>query len=130
MAISGFSGTLAGSSSGALSSIESMTVGGLTLGFDLIRTVADTNRVGEHLPLGVEDGPITVTLVYVKTLYNALRNAVLAQTSETWTLTDAGASTHVGTGFVASVSEVQYGTGGHASYQVTIMPATKWAFTA
>lgn len=130
MAISGYSATLAGSSSGSITQIESITVGGLNLGFDLIRTFGDTNRVGEHLPLGVEESPIEVTISYVKTLYNSLRNALLAQTSETWTLTDSGASTHVGTGYVASVSGKKLGTDGHAFYTVTLMPATKWAFTA
>jgi len=130
MAISGYSGTLAGSTTGAVSGIESISVGGVTLNFDEIATVADTNRVAEHLPLGVVEGPMTVTIRYVKAIYNSLRNAVLGQTSETWTLTDAGASTHVGTGIVASVSDLQLGTANHAVFTCTIMPTTKWAFTA
>jgi len=128
--MSGFSGTLAGSTSGSVTGIENITIGGLTLDRDLIRTIGDTNRVGEHVPLGVEEGDITVTINWNKTIYNALRNALLAQTSETWTLTDAGSSTHVGTGFVSKVGEVPLNATAHATFDVALTPATKWAFTA
>lgn len=130
MSISGYSATLVGSTSGAITGIRSVSVGGVTLNFDEVRTVADTNRVSTHLPLGVAEGPMTVTLDYNKTIYNALRNAVLAQTSETWTLTDAGSSTEAGTGYVASVTDRLLGTEAAATLQATLMPATKWTFTA
>ena len=130
MAINGYGLTLVGGSTGAITGIESVSVGGLTLKFDEIATVADTNRVVENLPLGVREGPMTVTIRYVKTIYNSLRNALLAQTSETWTLTDSGSSTEAGTGYVASVTDRQLGTGAHSTFSVTLMPATKWTFTA
>jgi hypothetical protein len=130
MAISGYGATLAGSTTGAITGIERLSVGGLTLNFDEVATVGDTNRVAEHVPLGVVEGPITLTIKYVKAIYNSLRNALLAQTSETWTLTDSASSTHVGSGTVASVSDEELGTGGHSVFQCTIMPATKWVFTA
>ncbi len=128
--MSGFSGTLAGGTTGSITGIESISIGGLTLSHDLIRTIGDTNRVGEHLPMGVEEGNLEVVVNWNKTIYNACRNAVLGQTSETWTLTDAGSSTHIGTGYLTSVGAVELGTGAHATFRLTITPATKWAFTA
>lgn len=130
MAINGYGLTLAGSTTGSITGIESITVGGLELDFDEIATVADTNRVVENLPGKVREGPLTVTIAYAKTLYNACRNAVLAQTSQTWTLTDSGSSTHAGTGYVQSVSGKNLDTNGHATFRLTIRPATKWTFTA
>jgi hypothetical protein len=130
MAISGYSLTLVGSTTGAITGVESVAIGGITVATDEIATVADTNRVVENLPLGVREGPMTVAIAYVKTLHATLRTNLLTIASETWTLTDGGASTHVGTGFITGVSDLTYSVDGHATYTLTLTPQTKWAFTA
>jgi len=133
MAISGYSATtsLTGSTTGALvGDIQSITVGGLTLDFSEVKGVGDTNRIPTNLPMTVREAPMEVVMTYVKTLYDAARDAAKAQTSETWTLTDADSSTHIGTGYISGVSGLNYDTDGHATYTITITPATTWAFTA
>ena len=133
MAISGYSATtaLTGSTTGALiGDLQSVTVGGVTLDFSEVKEVDDTNRIPTNLPMTVREAPMEVVMTYVKTLYDAARDAVKAQTSETWTLTDAGSSTHIGTGYISGVSGLNLDTDGHAAYTITITPATTWAFTA
>ncbi|MDX9780776.1 MAG: hypothetical protein RBT66_07040 [bacterium] len=130
MGQSGYGMTLAGGTTGSLSGVESVTIGGLELDFDEIATVADTNRIVENLPTKVREQPMEVTLKWNKTVYNACRTALLAQTDEEWTLTDAGSSTHIGNGFVRSVGSVNLDTDGHQRYTVSIQPKTSWAFSA
>jgi len=133
MPISGYSATaaLTGSTTGALiANFQSVTVGGVTLDFSEVKEVDDTNRIPTNLPMTVREAPMEVVMTYVKTLYDAARDAVKAQTSETWTLTDAGSSTHIGAGYISGVSGLNFDTDGHATYTITITPATTWAFTA
>jgi hypothetical protein len=130
MSITGYGLTLAGASTGSITGIKSISIAGLTVASDEIATVGDTNRVVENLPLGVREGPMTVTIKYVKALYATLRTAALALASEVWTLTDVESSTHVGSGFISGVGEKTLGTDGHATFTLTITPATKWVFTA
>ena len=133
MPISGYSATaaLTGSTTGALiANLQSVTVGGVTLDFSEVKEVDDTNRIPTNLPMTVREAPMEVVMTYVKTLYDAARDAVKAQTSETWTLTDAGSSTHIGAGYISGVSGLNFDTDGHATYTITITPATTWAFTA
>lgn len=130
MAISGYGLTLAGASIGALTGVKSISVGGLELDFDEIKTVSDTNRITEHLPLAVREQPMEVTFVYNKTIYDTLRDAVKAQTEDTFTLTDSENSTHVGLGYVGKVGSKNLDTDGHAVFSATLQPKTSWAFTA
>lgn len=130
MAINGYGLTLAGSTTGSITGIEGISIGGIELEFDEIATVADTNRVVESLPGKVREGDMTVTIAYAKTLYGACRTAVLSQTLNTWTLTDSGGSTHVGAGYVKNVGGKNLDTNGHATFTLTIRPQTKWVFTA
>jgi hypothetical protein len=130
MSISGYGLTLAGSVSGSITGVKSVSIGGLTVATDEIATVADTNRVVENLPLRVREAPMVVTIKYVKALYATLRTNLLTLASETWTLTDVESSTHVGTGYLTGASEKTLGTDGHAQFTLTITPATSWAFTA
>jgi len=88
------------------------------------------SRIIENLPLGVREQPIEVDLVYVKTLYNTLRNAALAQTEDAFTLTDVEGSTHVGDGIVSKCGDVNLGSDAHAQFTVTLTPITSWVFTA
>lgn len=130
MATSGYGLTLTGGTTGALAGdIEDVTVGGLTVDFSEVKQVGDTNRIPENLPMTVREAPMEVTLTYDETIYNTLRTNIKALTEETWTLTGADSSTHVGTGFIASVSGLSKNTDGHAVYTVTIQPKTSWAFT-
>lgn len=86
-------------------------------------------RLVESLPMGVRESPIEVTLVYAKTLYDAMLGALAARTEDEWTLTDSGGSTHVGDGRVAKVGNIQFGADGHATFTVTLTPTTVWSFT-
>lgn len=130
MAITGYSLTLVGSTSGAMAGVKNVSVGGLELDFDEIATVSDTNRVVENLPTKVREQAMEVTFKYTKAIYNTLRTALLAQTSETWTLTDSESSTEAGTGYVRRVGGKVLGTDGHAEFTASIQPQTKWTFTA
>lgn len=86
-------------------------------------------RIVENMPLGIREQPITVTLVYHKTLYDTLRDAALAQTEDTFTLSDSEGSTDVGLGRVATCGEKNLDSRGHAQFSVTLQPTTSWAFT-
>jgi hypothetical protein len=128
--LSGYSATLAGNSLGAFVGVQEVTVGGVTTEFARIREVSDTNRIPLKLPLGSEDGPITIRFTFRKTLYNTLRNAALARTKDTFTLTDSGSSTDVGDGYVAHCGEKTLNQEGESVFNVMLEPERQWAFTA
>jgi hypothetical protein len=129
-AISGYGATLAGAALGALTQVEEITVGGLTVDFSEVKQVSDTNRIPTNLPLTVREAPLEVRFTYDKTVYDTLRDAAKARTEDTFTLTDSGSSTHVGLGYVASVAGQSLGTEGHSVFTVTLQPKTSWTFTA
>lgn len=87
-------------------------------------------RVAEHVPLGVEEQAIEIDFCYVKAVYDAVGDAVLAQTSDTWTLTDSGGNTHSGLGRLASCSDKKLSSDGHAMFTATLIPTTQWTYTA
>jgi len=88
------------------------------------------DRIGEHVPLGVEDAPLTLVVAWNKTVHDTLWDALLARTQDEWTLTDDEGSTHVGNAVVHSVGDKNLDTSGHATFTVTLVPVTAWAFTA
>ena len=130
MATSGYGATLAGASIGSITGIKDIRVGGLEMSVAEVATLSDTNRVPENVPTKVREMPIELTIAYVKTLYNTLRDAVKARTQDTFTLTDAGSSTHVGAGFVTGVGGLGLDTDNEMSYTATITPQTSWSFTS
>ena len=130
MAQTGYGLTLSGASLGSLTGIESVTVGGVEVDFDVIKTVSDTNRIPENLPMAVREQPMELVFAWNKTIYNTLRNAAIARTEDTFTLTDVGSSTDVGAGFVAHVGGKTLNTEGHTVFNCRLQPKTSWTFTA
>ena len=131
MAISGYGMTVSASVTGAITAdVESLTVGGLTLDFSEVKQLDDTNRIPTNLPMTLRDSPLELVMTYDETLYNTLRALLVAQTSRTWTITGSDSSTHVSAAWVSSMTGLNYDSDGHATYSMTITPATTWAFTA
>jgi hypothetical protein len=85
--------------------------------------------VTTNLPTKVREQPMEVTFVYDKTLYDTLRDAALAQTEDTFTLTDSEGSTEIGDGIVRRCGGKVLGSDGHAEFTVTLQPLTAWEFT-
>jgi hypothetical protein len=109
--------------------VQSVTIGGLTLDFSEVKQVGDTNRIPTNLPMTVREAPMEIVLTYVKANYDKLRDAVIGQTSDTWTVTDSVGNIHAGIGYVSSVTGVNYDTDGHATYTATVTPQTSWVYT-
>lgn len=131
MAISGYSLTLIGGSTGALTTeVQDVTVGGLSVDFSEVKQVDDTNRIPTNLPLTVREAPMEITMTYNSTIYNTLRTNLTALTSETWTLAGSDSFDHEGTGYISAVSGLSLNTDGHAVYTVTLQPTTSWVFAA
>jgi len=131
MAISGYGLTVVPTALLTITAdVQSVTIGGVTLDFSEVKGVGDTNRIPTNLPMTVRESPIEITLTYAKANYAKLRTALKEQTSDTWTVTDSGGSTHAGLGYVAGVSGLNYDTDGHATYTVTVQPTTSWTYTA
>jgi hypothetical protein len=87
------------------------------------------SRLAEHVPLGVLEQPIEVDFCYDETLYDALRDAALAQTEDEFTLTDSESSVHVGDGRVSRCGDLVLGPDSHMHFTVTLTPTTQWEFT-
>lgn len=87
------------------------------------------SRVVENLPLSVREGPIEIDFAYTAAVYDTLSDAVLAQTEDTFTLSDSEGSTHIGLGHVATCGGKTLGSDGHSKFTVTLMPTTCWEFT-
>ena len=131
MAIGGYGTTVVPTALTTITAdVQAVTINGLTLDFSEIKEVGDTNRITTNLPMTVREGTLEITMTYVKTIYATLHTALLAQTSDTWTITDAGGSTHAGLGVVAGLTSLNFDTDGHATYTLTVQPTTSWAFTA
>ncbi len=126
---SGYSTTLVGTSLGALSGIKDIRVGGIEVAVAEVATLGDTNRIPENLPTKVREGVMELTFVFDKTVYDTLRDAAIARTEDTFTLTDAGASAHAGLGFVTRCGDLGFDTEGDQVFTVTVTPKTGWAFT-
>jgi predicted secreted protein len=97
--ISGYGTTLSGSISGAIARIRRITTGGGgTKVIDV--SAADSPDAYNEFIAGMTDaGALTLDLVYDKTNYDAVQNA-LGGSNETWTITLSDNSTFVASGFL------------------------------
>jgi len=130
MPITGYETTLAGATLGAITGIKSVRVGGVEVSMIEVAALGDTNRIPENVPGKVRESPVEVTIIHDKTLYDTMRDAAIARTEDTFTLTDAETSTHVGLGFVSKVGEEGLDTEGDVVFTAVLTPKTSWAFTA
>ena len=87
------------------------------------------SAITEHIPLGVQAPPVTVTFNYNKTVYDTVEGAVTARTEDTFTLTDGESSTEIGLARVASVGDKTLSSDGHARFTCTLQPTTYLEFT-
>ena len=129
MAITGFGGTLSGATSGSISGIQQADFGELSTTDGNWSEFGDTNRVSNHIPCAVTEGPAQFTVTYNKTVYDTIRDAQLAQTTEAWTYTDSEASTHVATGYISSTGGRQQNTDGPDTFTFGIQPSTCFTHT-
>ena len=130
IAITLFGGTLAGSTTGSITHIQSVTIAGLTIDRLEYSEAGDTNAVTYSIPGKVSDGPMSVTLTYDKTLQATLRAKALSRATDTFTYTDSEGSTVAGTGFFTACSSRNSGTDGPDTFDIEISPTTTFAFTA
>lgn len=128
--LSGYGAVLNGSVDGDLVGVQDITIGGLTVNFATIKEVSDTNRIPLKLPLDCDEAPIELRFTFRPTVYEKLRDRAPLRTEQTFTLTDSGSSTYVGTGYVAHVGGKVLGTEGESVFNVTLQPKTSWDFTA
>ena len=127
------SAILSGSTLGAITGIQSVTVGGLEINDINFAANNDTNGVTNHIPGTVTEGPITVTIVYTSTLQTLLRQFADNRTvAEVWTYTDgAGAASDwewTGTGFITNVSGVDSDPDSEDTFTMTITPTSKFTY--
>ncbi len=87
------------------------------------------SRVVENLPLSTHEGPVVIVLKYNKTVYETLHDAAEAQTEDEFTVTDSGASTHIGQCRVGNVGGINLDSQGHATFSLTLQPTTTFDFT-
>lgn len=129
MARTGSGTTLAGSTLGSVSGVQSVSVGGISLGMAELVELGQTNRVTENIPTVIRESPIEVTVTYAKAIYDSCRDQCIARTSDTFTLTDSESSTHVGSGYISNVSGTNEDAEGVAVFTLTLTPASSWTFT-
>jgi hypothetical protein len=87
------------------------------------------NRIVENLPLAVREQALEITFVYDKAVYDTLRDAVLAQTEDEFTLMDEEGSTDIGDAVVSHCGDMVLGSDGHAQFTAALTPSTAWEFT-
>lgn len=119
-----------GAIGGTVVGIKSCTIGGLDVNTINYATAGDTNAVTNNIPGTVTEGPMTLTVVYVKAIMNVLRANAVLRTAGAWTYTDAGASTVAGTAFISSVSLLDSDPDSEDTFQLVLTPSTKWTYTA
>lgn len=129
MSKTGYGATLIGAALGSITGIKNMEVGGVTVTFERLRTVADAKKCGTQIPIDWTQGPITLTLDWNKTVYNTLAAAAKAHTKDTFTATDVEASVRVGAGYVAEVGAVPDDPSRLSEFTVSLEPETDWSFT-
>lgn len=129
MGITLYGGTLVGASTGALTPLVDVTIGGLKLGMIAAAAAGDVDRIATSHPGAVVEAPMTATLLEDKTVLAACRTKLLARTKENWTHTDDDGSTWAGNGYISGVSNVRHTLTGESQYDVEITPETKWTFT-
>lgn len=130
MAITGFGATLVGSTTGAISDLKEVTVGGYTIAVISHNTLGSANRLGSNKRGGVTRGNIVATVEFDKTVYASLELAALTEANESWTLTDQEGNTWVGDGFLNDLGEVGNAQDSENTHTLEITPATDWAYTA
>lgn len=130
MAVTLTGATLSGSTTGSVTGIKSASFGGLDVNDIEFAQAGDTNGITNHIPGTITEGPGTITLVYVKAIYNTLRTRAKTRATETFTYTKADGSTVVGTGFIKSVTEFDSDPDSEDTFTLVITPSTSWTFTA
>jgi len=89
-----------------------------------------SDRIAEHVPLGVQEGDITCRFAWNGTIHDTLLTACEARTQDEFTITDGQSSAYVGDATVASVGDKNLDTNGHATFTAVLRPVTQWTFTA
>ena len=88
----GFGITLTGGTSGAIASILTLEVPGVSRGEIDVTTHSSANGWKEFLPQGIQEVPdTTMTLLFIKAQETVFRTAVNAA-AETWTIVQSGSS--------------------------------------
>lgn len=128
MATVGFGATLSGASVGAVTGLRELAVGGRAINV-ITHTTLDS-RHAKHKEGGHDDGPITATIEYDKTLYDALQTNSEAHAGDTWTYTDADGNTWIGSGFISNLGEITSGADDVNVFALEITPDTVWDHTA
>lgn len=132
-------GTIAGSTTGALSGLLEVSGGeGITVDYVEDQPVlADASGLIAGAPGDHRWGPITATMKFDATykaqyaaLVTAAQNASASSTTETWTLTPPTGSTSVFTGYVEKVGQYPMQRGEHIVYEVIFRPTSAVVFTA
>ena len=120
--------TLSGSTSGSVTGIQSCTIGGMDINVINWASAGDTNAVTNNLPGTNTEGPMTLTIVYVKAIADTLRTTALSRATETWTYTLPGTSSVYGTGYVSSVSTIDSDPDSEDTFQLVITPSSVWTY--
>lgn len=129
MAKTGSGTTLSGSTLGSVTGVQSISIGGLTLGIAELIELGQTNRIPEGVPTIPRESPLELTVTYAKTIYDTCRDQLIARTEDTFTLTDSESSTHVGAGFVTGVSGPSQEAESVDTFTITLTPKFSWTFT-
>ena len=97
----GFGIGIEGSVTGAIASIVTLEVPGISRDEINVTTHSSSNGWVEKLPQGVQGIPdITMSLLFLKAAETAWRTAAVNKTPETWTITDPDGNRWAANGFV------------------------------
>lgn len=124
----GFDATLSGASIGAITGLRDVAIGGRDITV-VTHTTLDS-RAAKHKEGGYEDGPITATIEYDATVYDALQDNQEAAAGDTFTYTDAGGNVWTGGGFISSLGPIPSVVDDVGVFTLEITPDTVWAHTA
>lgn len=128
MATSSFGATLSGASVGAVIGLRDLSFGGRTI--NVIGHVTLDSRATKHEEGAYEDGPMSATVEYDKTIYDALQTNQEAHVGDDWTGTDADGNTRIGHGFITNIGDVVNGPDDILIFALEITPDTVWDHTA
>jgi predicted secreted protein len=107
MAVHGHSTTLAGSSAGTIGEVRKLDVSGRKRDSIDVSSCDSTSSAREFIPGMMDEGEITVEVVYDGSntgVAYALDGAFTGKTAETWTITWPDTSSHSGSGFITNLS--------------------------
>ena len=128
--ITGYAATLTGGTSGAISRITDIKIGGQALGVISAPTLGDTGSCSTKIPGGVTGKPMRCTVVMAKAIYNTLRLAAIGKTVQTWTVAEAGAGSWAAAlSFISHVGRMRASTKDAMVFDLEITPGTKWVRT-